>query len=299
MTTQMQSVGLARPNGVSLVLMAAVLWGTTGTAQAFGPPSTDPLAVGTLRLLVGGGALSIWAFARGVLRRGWPLRPTLIGVVAVAAYQLCFFTAVDVDRTGVAVGTVVAIGSAPVFAGLLSALFLGERPTRTWLIATALAIVGCTLLVTAGGGVSVDVSGVILALGAGLSYAIFALSSKTLLGRHPPDAVMAVIFSGGALLLLPLLLTVDTAWVASPRGVSVVLWLGLMATAMAYALYARGLQTVPVSTVVTLSLGEPLTAGLLGVVVLREPLTPSAAVGVGLLFAGLALLAQPKRKVDA
>src|ERR1700685_4509757 len=40
--------------------------------------------------------------------------------VAVACYQLCFFSAVRL--TGVAIGTVVAIGSAPVFTGLISRL---------------------------------------------------------------------------------------------------------------------------------------------------------------------------------
>jgi DME family drug/metabolite transporter len=55
-------------------------------------------------------------------------------------------------------------------------------------------------------------------------------------------------------------------------------------------LFARGLRAVPVATAVTLSLAEPLTATTLGLFVLGERLTPSALLGIGLLFSGLALL---------
>lgn len=65
--------------------------------------------------------------------------------MAVAAYQLCFFA--SVDRTGVAIGTVVAIGSGPVFTGLLSWLFDRVPPTRRWAGATAVAITGCAALI--------------------------------------------------------------------------------------------------------------------------------------------------------
>ena len=66
--------------------------------------------------------------------------------------------------------------------------------------------------------------------------------------------------------------------------------LGLVATALSYTLYARGLKVVATATAVTLSLAEPLTAGLLGVFLLGESLALPAWIGVGLLFAGLALL---------
>ena len=56
--------------------------------------------------------------------------PVMAGMVAVAGYQLAFFSAVA--RTGVAVGTMVAIGSAPVLAGLLAWLVRGEQPPGRW-----------------------------------------------------------------------------------------------------------------------------------------------------------------------
>src|SRR5262245_17434657 len=96
------------------VLLAAGLFGTTGTAQALGPDGSTPATVGAARLAVGGAALAALALATGQLRGGWPIRALLLAGAGVALYQLAFFAAVD--RTGVAVGAVVAIGSGPVCA---------------------------------------------------------------------------------------------------------------------------------------------------------------------------------------
>jgi len=68
------------------------------------------------------------------------------------------------------------------------------------------------------------------------------------------------------------------------------LHLGLVATTLSYLLFTHGLQHIKVSTATTLSLAEPLTAGMLGVVVLGEQLTPVTVVGILLLFGGLALI---------
>jgi len=103
---------------------------------------------------------------------------------------------------------------------------------------------------------------------------------------------MAVVFCLGALLLAPVLFLADLSWLAQPRGLAVALHLGLVATAAAYTLFARGLSAVPVASAVTLSLAEPLTAGALGVVLLGEQLAPSALLGMGLIFGGLILLSR-------
>lgn len=283
--------------GTGFVLLAAMLWGTTGTAQAFAPAGFDSTVIGALRLALGGTALLGLALIRRNLGplRGWPLWPTFCAALFTAAYQLCFFAAVA--KTGVAVGTIVGIGSSPIAAGLLSFLFRGERPGRLWMIATLLAIVGCAMLSLSGGSVAVDPLGIALAIGAGVAYAAYTLVIKGLLDGRSPDAVMAIVFCLGALLLAPLLFGRELGWLAQPRGIAVIFHLGLISAGLAYWLFARGLQLVPVSTAVTLSLAEPLTAGLLGVVVLGETLTPPAFAGIALIFAGLLLLTLGGRRL--
>jgi DME family drug/metabolite transporter len=278
------------------VLAAAVLWGTTGTAQALAPEGAQPAAIGAMRLAIGGIALLLLAGTRGALRSGvrWPALATALAGGSVAAYQICFFT--SVAKTGVAVATIVAIGTAPILAGVLGFLVRGEQPGRRWALATVLAVLGCSLLIAAGGSLSVDVLGIVLALGAGGAYATYAVASKGLLDDRPPDAVMAVVFCLGAVLLAPLLCVADLSWLAQPRGLAVALHLGLIATAAAYVLFARGLMAIPVAAAVTLSLAEPLTAGTLGVALLGEKLTTSAVLGIGLIFGGLVLLSLGGRR---
>jgi DME family drug/metabolite transporter len=277
--------------GSLLVLTAAVLWGTTGTALAFAPQGADPAAVGAVRIAVGGAALVGVAALRGEISLsvlGWPLLPTAAAAVGIACYQPLFFG--GVARTGVAMGTIVTIGSTPVAAGVIAFLFRGERPGMRWAAATTLAVAGCALLVSGGERLGVDTAGVMLALGAGLSYGTYATATKVLLESRPYTAVMAVAFGIGALLLLPVFAFADLGWMAEPRGLAVAIELGTVATAAAYLLFAKGLAGVSVSSAATLSLAEPLTAGVLGVAVLGERLSAPSLVGAGLLLCGLVLV---------
>jgi len=131
---------------------------------------------------------------------------------------------------------------------------------------------------------------VLLALAAGASYAGYTLAIKRLLPGNSSDAVIAVIFTLGGILLAPFLFRSDLHWAAEPKGLLVVLHLGLVATALAYLLFARGLRSVPAIHAVTLSLAEPLTAATLGILVLKERPTMAATAGMGLVLAGLVVL---------
>jgi DME family drug/metabolite transporter len=276
-----------------LVLSAAVLFGTTGTAQALGADAS-PLAVGSARIAVG--ALLLWAAA--ALVRGpradvaWDRRVLAAAAVGIAGYQLFFFAAVS--DTGVAVGTVVALGSAPAMAGLLARVVDGTRLDARWAGCTALATAGVLLLVLSGADAEVSVPGIALALGAGASYAAYTVASKRLLADgHAPEAVMARGFGLAAIALLPVL-AVKGGDVASVDGVLLAVYLGAIPTAVAYVLFARGLQRLTPGETATLTLAEPLTAAALGTIVLAERPGALAAVGAALVLAGLAALAAPR-----
>jgi len=223
---------------------------------------------------------------------GWRPLPVLACAVLVASYQALFFTGIEL--TGVALGTISAIGSLPVWAGLIDLLF-GKRPDARWLCATAAAIVGSVLLIGSGGSLSVGPLGVLLCILSGGGLVAFTTIAKGLLEERPHAVVMGVTFSLGAVLLSPALLLSGPSWVLSPLGLAVALELGLAATALAYILFARGLSKVSVSTAATLSLAEPLTAGILGVLVLGERLSLVAAAGITLLVLGL-LIATVRRE---
>jgi DME family drug/metabolite transporter len=274
------------------VLLAAVCFGTTGTAQAIGP-AASPVAVGAARIVVGGALLV--AIARALDLRMPRRSATVAGIaVGVCIYQLSFFAAVKL--TGVAVGTVVAIGTGPAAAGILGRLVNDERLTRRWAFATLAAAAGVALLAGDGGG-TVDPAGIALAVTAGAGYATCTVLSKRLIVRGAaPEGVMAAGFGGAAVLLVPVLLLAGPSFLASPGGLGLALYLGAIPTALAYVLFSRGLRGLTSGETATLVLAEPLTAATLGIVALGEQPSVAGGAGAALVLAGLAILALPGRR---
>jgi DME family drug/metabolite transporter len=276
---------MSRRRGAGLVVLAAVLWGSTGSAQELGAADASPLTVGAIRLAIGGLGLVLIAAATGGIRfpRQLPTAHVVAMILGIAVYQLSFFAAVR--TAGVALGTVVAIGSAPVLTGALVWVMTGRHPGLRWLQATVLAFVGVVLI---GSPTGVSLAGIGLATLAGASYATYAVAAERLVAVMPARGAMAVGFGGGAVLLSPLLFIDDLTWATTAAGSAAALWLGLAATAGAYLLFGRGLQLIPVAFAATLSLAEPATAFLLGIGLLGERPDTPAYVGCALVMAALA-----------
>ncbi|MTE16883.1 DMT family transporter [Nocardia aurantiaca] len=278
------------------ILAAAILWGSTGTAASLAPAGTPAVAIGSAGLALGGLLLFL-------IRRGNRLRPStserlllMLGACAVAGYPVTFYPALA--RTGVAVATVIALGSAPVLAGPLSWLTGGGRPTTRWALATLLAVIGCAVLI-AGRQIGVpapgiDGLGVVLAVCAGLAYAVYSLIGSILIARgHSSGKVMGTMFGVAALLVLPVVIGSGITWLTTARGAAVVLHLALFTTLLAYRLFGYGLQHTTVESATTLTLAEPAVAAVLGVTVVGERLPMLSWSGMAMLAAGLALLTVP------
>ncbi|MFG2959323.1 DMT family transporter [Streptomyces sp. NPDC048291] len=281
------------------ILTAAVLWGTTGTAGSLAPAGVPAAAVGAAGLALGGLLLFLTAPGSRSLPRacdGGERRLLALGTLAVAGYPLTFYPAVA--RTGVAAATVIALGGAPVLAGLLAWLTRRSRPSARWAAATAAAVLGCTVLVLgpelAGDGAPVDALGVLLAGLAGLSYAVYALVGGQLIARgHASGAVMGVMFGGAALLVLPVVLRSGGGGLLTERGAGVVLYLGAITTFLCYRLFGHGLGHTTPQVATTMTLAEPAVAAVLGVTVLGERLPGVSWCGLAVLALGIVLLALP------
>ncbi|MEV1010656.1 EamA family transporter [Streptomyces sp. NPDC049881] len=289
--------------GAPYVLAAAALWGTTGTVASFAPPAASPLSVGAATMGLGGlltlalAGRSVFALLRG--GRGL-LAHLLTGAVSVVVYPLAFYT--SMDRAGVAVGTVVSLGSAPVFAALLDRLLHGSRLTGRWLAATAAATGGCAALALDGGGAATGdgtAAGLVAGLLSGAAYAVYASCAAAVIRRgHPARATMGALFGLGACGLLPLLAATGGALAAEPRGIAVAAYLAVVPMCLAYALFGAGLARVPAGTATVLTLFEPVVAAVLGVAVVGERFGAAGWAGVGLVVLGLLVLTarRPRRR---
>lgn len=287
-------------NGPAPILAASVLWGSTGTAASFAPSGTPAAAIGSAGLAIGGLLLYLTTLRRPRERRSgagdrWLF---LLGALAVAGYPVTFYPAVA--RTGVAMATVIALGSAPVFAGLLAWVTGQGRPAARWTVATVLAVIGCAVMVlgpTLGEHRhDIDPLGIALAACGGLTYAIYSMLAARLIARgYDSGAVMGAMFGGAALLVLPVVLADGIDWLITARGAGVALHLAVFTTFLAYLLFGYGLRHTTVTTATTLTLAEPAVAALLGVTVVGERLPLLSWCGMGVLALSLVLLTRPAR----
>lgn len=286
-----------RTVSTTAILAAAVIWGTVGPAQVLAGSAADPGALGALRLLVGGAVLLLPVLP-GFPWRALLSRATFPWVVAAALstalYQATFLYAVDL--TGAALGTAVALGCAPFATGVFAWWWTRQLPDMRWLLGTAAAVLGCALVLAPDGDAVVSPIGVGFAIVSGCCYGAYTVAAKVFLGTGLPSTVtVAPTLVLGGLMATPLI-----AWhpesLTDGRTLAFVAWSGIVATALAYALFARGLTRSSAATAGTLSLAEPLTAAALGILVLGEHLTLPAAVGCLCLFCGLAVVAIPARK---
>jgi drug/metabolite transporter, DME family len=278
----------SRLRPIMWILGAATLFGTTGTVLANGPLGVDPVSAGVVRLLVGGAGLVIFSYRhfRKVLGQFW-----LTGLGAVGAYQLCFFY--STRHAGVAVATVITIGSSPLFARLIGALRHRPPPHRLWYLAALILSVGLAFLSSAQDADSqVELVGVISALVAGLSYAIYTECAAVLIDQKlDSTAVMGVLFLSAGILTSPFLLFRPVSWIATQRGVVMIVYLGIVTLSLAYVAFGKGLKKLVPTTVVMLTLLEPVVATLLAYFVLHEKVSGPTWFGTVLVLVGLPIIA--------
>jgi len=273
------------------ILAAGICFGTTGTSQTLLAKGISPLAVASTRLFVGALTLLLIARLTTTKKSVRIARSDLwTSGLGIAIYQLSFFSSVKL--TGVPIATITALGSAPIFTGIVAFTMVKERPKRVWFIATVITTGGIVLLNLQHSEKGVNLFGVLLALVAGLGFAFFNVTSRRALNSGvEPVRLAASVFSLAAIAVFPFCFVAGTHWIFTIKGASLILWLGIFTTGLGYTLYAYGLKRVHSSTASTLVLAEPATATLLAVVVLGNSLNVTSWFGIGTVIAGLLYLA--------
>lgn len=294
--------------GIAFVSVAAVLWGTTGTAQSLGAGGLSPFWVGAAQLAVSSLflgvllAVSHWRLRGRAGQGGAPVQPLLpnpvhlglrpawfvLASMGIGGYSIFFYEGVTL--TGVAVGTAVAIGSGPIWAGLMQALVLRAPLSVLWWAGTLVSVAGGAAMVMARGGATLSWSGLALCLLAGLSYAGYALINKRLVTHMSPRVVNFYVFTGAACMAVPIALVQSGLPQWSLAAVLVVVYLGVVVSGLAHMLFSIGLRSISGPTGVTLSLIEPVAAFVLAVWVVGERQPLQSWLGLLAVLAGLMLV---------
>ncbi|MEU7865185.1 EamA family transporter [Dactylosporangium sp. NPDC049140] len=288
------SIGL----NLSFIAFAAVSWGVGGFVAAVLYHQSDlgPIAVTFWRYA---GGLALLTALRPFLRTATPRRAArstrILNGLGMAVYQTAYYVAIALG--GVGIVTVVTLGSGPILIAIGARLFLGERLGRAGLTTVAASVLGLVLLVAQNPGTGRHpLAGLAVALVSAAGYAAVTLLNRAH-SDDPYDSALSG-FAIGAAALLPVAAFEGLAPGAHHLGetVSLLVFLGAVPTALAYALFFRGLTVVRATTASVVALSEPLAAVALGALVLHEPLTPWSAVGGAILLASVVALGFQERR---
>lgn len=289
--------------GPATVMLAAALWGTVGIASKalFVSADVGALSVGFFRLLIAGpGLFAVAGLTLG--RNGLRIARRDLAVLFLlglsqAGYQGLYFGAVE--RLGVTLATLNALCAAPVLVAVLAVVFLKEQIDTVLTLSIVLAAAGVACLIGFPSSIEADPAsfqlGILMASGAALSYAVFALCARQLAPRYHPCTLIGFGFSVGAITLLPPTVTAGQALPDSGQAWGLIAYVGLVATCAAYALFLHGMRTTPATVSGILVLGEPMTAAILAWLIFNETLGPLGLLGAILLCAAVVLLARPWR----
>lgn len=279
--------------GVMLVLGAASLWGTTGTAQSLAGGALPAEWFGALRLATASLFFALcallWRPAAGPPGKGRLAPGEVLGAgVCMAVYNLAFFA--GIGTAGVALGTAVALGSGPIWAGLMQALLHGQRPSAAWWAGAAVAVTGgvmMTLGAGAGRAVGADPTGILLCLLSGLSYAVYTLLNQRMARVAPAATITFRAFSVAAAIALPAAWLARGAPVFTGPDVAAVAYTGIVTAGLPYLLFSLALRHISPATGVTLALCEPVVAFGLSVLLLGDRPAPLAYAGLLLVVGGV------------
>ena len=297
--------------GLICLAFAGIAWGTTGAAVEVVYRSSDfgPMAVSFWRFLTG---MALLLAARALrparITPGTPQpasRRALLFTgtgIGLAIFQTAYFAAVQ--DTGLAVGTIVTLGAAPVFTAAGGRLLLGERVGRSGLLAIGGALAGLAILVMGDQEGVVHLPGVGMALLSAAGYAVANILGRWT-GRHGAgeDASTLTVwsFAVGALIMLPFAvsegLVPHTAHLT--RVVLLMLYVAGVTTALAYPLYFAGAGAVRAATASVVMLIEPVSAALLAVLLLGERLTVATVTGATLMLVAIAGLAVAESRLHS
>lgn len=267
---------------VATTALAPMAWGLTYLVTTELLPAGRPLLTGVLRALPAGAVLV--AATRQRPRGAWWAKAVVLGTLNIGAFFALLFVAAYRLPGGVA-ATLGAVQ--PLLVVGIAAAALGDRPRASSVGAGLVGIAGVAMLVLQPGA-ELDALGVL----AGLAGAA-SMATGVVLTRRWGRPVPLLAFTGWQLLAGGLVLCPLALWVEGPpppldaANLAGYLWLATGGTAVAYALWFRGVAVLPVARVSRLGLLSPVVATLAGWLVLDQALGPLQVAGAALVLAAV------------
>lgn len=279
------------------IVLAGLLWGTSGLfVHAIAPYGFSSLQITAVR----GSSSFLLIFAFVLLCDRSLLRVSGKQLLFFAANGLTLFVTaasyyISMQRTSVSTAVMLMYIS-PVLIMIFSVVLLGERFTRTKLLAMICVMVGCVFVSGIIGGFAVDTVGILVGVLSGVSYAIYNILIKIELsnGTRPLSAtVYGFLFM--ALFAICLSRPAEIPALLTQRPVFLpffALCFAFCTFVLPYFLYTISLKELPAGTASALSIIEPMAATVYSILFLDEKPTVLAFVGIVLVLSAVVLLSR-------
>lgn len=269
---------------IFLTALAPMTWGTTYAVATELLPPNHPLTVAALRALPIGLMLTIWL--RQLPQGIWWWRILILGSLNIGIFQALLFVAAYRLPGGVA-ATAGAIQ--PLLVVLFSWFILNEKPSKLSIVAAIAGFVGVGFLVLAPTA-RLDILGIIAAIAGAATMGL-----GTVMVKRWKRPVSLLVFTAwqlvvGGIVLLPVALVIEKPITnISWSNLIGFIYLGVIGTGVAYALWFRGIDKLQASAVSYLGLMSPLVATFIGFFFLHQTLTPLQILGITIVLISVAL----------
>lgn len=279
------------------IFITGCLWGTIGLfVKLMEAQGSSASYTGFLRLFFGAILLAVMTLifdGPKAFRIGWKtlIACMLLGVVCQGTFNILY--SMSVSLNGMSVGSVL-LYTAPVFTGIASAIFFKERLNYVKWIALAVNIIGCVLTATGGkfSLAAIVPLGILAGVGAGFTYGMTPVIGKLAMKeKSSPFAVATYNLLFGCIFIA----VVRRPWNTvrqpfSPKLLLLGLLFGLIATALAYALYFSGLSKISqASKVPVVASVEIVVATVIGAAAFTESMNVVRISGIALVLLSIVL----------
>ena len=290
-----------------LIILAGVFWGSSclfvNKLSAIGFSSMHCTAI---RIIIAAIILNCALIIKGkgfsyykISATSW-LIAVISGICSVLA--MCLFYYACILQTSAAVSAIL-LYTAPIFVMIMSVIFFKEKVTVKKVFALALAVVGCALVSGILTGMTVNAVGIVFGILSGFAYSLYGILTAFFMKKNSEPltfSALSFIFAAiGALLICDTPTIIAT--VAAQSGIPLLLGsfvlFSLCSAVIPFALYTKGLVGVRPDVASILAFAEPLTAALMGILVLSQPFYVYQGVGMAFIVVAIIILnVHPKKK---
>ncbi len=290
-----------KKRAILYIIIAGICWGTSGIfVHYLAPYGFTSYQMTAVRAIVSTLCIVIYALCKDkTLFRVNPKELILFLGIGLSLFLTasCYFSSMQMTSVSTAV---VLMYTAPIYVMIFSVIVWREKLTKLKFVSIACMLIGCCLVAGIVNGMAFHVTGILIGILSGISYASYNILTKISM-RRGIDPVSVTLYSF-------LFMSVISLFVLQPQRMAervsaepiattaLLIGLGICTFVIPYFLYTLAMKELSAGTASALGIVEPMAATLFSVVIFKEPLDVFAAVGIVLILSAICMIGKAEQE---